>query len=68
MDSEQQQTQQQEDVRYTEKPEVKEEHREKAKEMAKEYEDDRPTVRLPGSNNTVSGPRSPTGPTKTATD
>ena len=55
MDSEQQQTQQQDEVRYTEKPEVKEEHREKAKEMAKEYEDDRPTVTLPGSDGTVSG-------------
>ena len=51
MDAEQQQTQQQDEVRYTEKPDVKEEHREKAKE----YEDDRPTVTLPGSDNTVSG-------------
>jgi hypothetical protein len=59
--SEQQQTQQdadaeqQEDRPLTEKPEVKEEHKEKAKEMAKEYDEDRPTVTLPGSDNTVSG-------------
>ena len=37
-------------VQRTEKPEVTE-HR----EMAKEYEDDRPTVTLPGSDGTVSG-------------
>ena len=42
-------------VQRTEKPEVTDEHREKAKEMAKEYEDDRPTVTLPGSDGTVSG-------------
>ncbi|MEU0496633.1 hypothetical protein [Mycobacterium sp. NPDC006124] len=39
----------------TEKPEVTDEHREKAKEMAKAYEDDRPTVGLPGTSNTVTG-------------
>jgi hypothetical protein len=37
------------------KPEVTDEHREKAKEMAKAYEDDRPTVGMPGTSNTVSG-------------
>jgi hypothetical protein len=37
------------------KPKVTEEHREKAKEMAKAYDDDRPTIGLPGSSNTVSG-------------
>jgi hypothetical protein len=57
--SEQQQTQQQDtqqnDRPLTEKPEVKEEHEEKAKEMRKEYDEDRPTVTLPGSGGTVSG-------------
>ncbi|WP_176749586.1 hypothetical protein [Mycolicibacterium grossiae] len=37
------------------KPEVTDEHREKAKEMAKAYEDDRPTVAVPGTSNTVTG-------------
>jgi hypothetical protein len=37
------------------KPEVTEENREEAKEMAKAYEDDRPTVALPGTSNTVTG-------------
>ena len=59
MPSEQQQTQQQDtqqnDRPLTEKPEVKEEHEEKAKEMRKEYDEDRPTVTLPGSGGTVSG-------------
>ena len=62
MASEQQQTQrqdadaeQQEDRPLTEKPEVKDEHKEKAKEMAKEYDEDRATVTLPGSDNTVAG-------------
>ena len=39
----------------TEKPEVTDEHKEVAREMAKAYEDDRPTVALPGSGNTVTG-------------
>jgi hypothetical protein len=39
----------------TEKPEVTEEHKEKAREMAKAYDDDRPTVSLPGTSNTVTG-------------
>ncbi len=37
------------------KPEVTDEHREQAKEMAKAYQDDRPTVALPGTSNTVTG-------------
>jgi hypothetical protein len=37
------------------KPEVTEEHHDEAKEMAKAYEDDRPTVALPGTSNTVTG-------------
>lgn len=37
------------------KPEVTEQHREKAKEMAKAYDDDRPTVGMPGTSNTVAG-------------
>ena len=37
------------------KPEITDEHQEKAKEMAKAYEDDRPTIGLPGTSNTVSG-------------
>ncbi|HYO01082.1 MAG TPA: hypothetical protein VET27_03895 [Mycobacterium sp.] len=37
------------------KPEVTDEHREKAKEMAKAYQDDRPTIALPGTSNTVTG-------------
>jgi hypothetical protein len=36
-------------------PEVTEEHRDQAKEMAKAYEDDRPTVSMPGTANTVTG-------------
>ncbi|MCV7421233.1 hypothetical protein H7K45_11840 [Mycobacterium yunnanensis] len=43
------------DEQITEKPEVTDEHREKAKEMAKAYQDDRPTVGLPGTSNTVTG-------------
>jgi hypothetical protein len=39
----------------TEKPEVTEEHEAKAREMAKAYDDDRPTVSLPGTSNTVTG-------------
>ncbi|MBJ7338637.1 hypothetical protein [Mycolicibacterium sp.] len=44
-----------EEQNLTEKPEVTEEHKEKAKEMAKAYEDDRPTIGLPGTSNTVTG-------------
>lgn len=39
----------------TEKPEVTDEHEAKAKEMAKAYDDDRPTIGLPGTSNTVAG-------------
>lgn len=39
----------------TEKPEVTDEHREKAKEMRKDYEEDRPTVTMPGTDGAVSG-------------
>src|SRR5262245_4062552 len=44
-----------EDRELTEAPEVTDEHREKAKEMAESYQEDRPTVTLPGSGNTVAG-------------
>jgi hypothetical protein len=37
------------------KPEVTQEHHDKAKEMAKAYDDERPTIGLPGSANTVTG-------------
>ncbi|MCP9274248.1 hypothetical protein [Mycolicibacterium arenosum] len=37
------------------KPEVTDEHREKAKEMAKTIDEDRPTVAMPGTSNTVTG-------------
>jgi hypothetical protein len=37
------------------KPDVTDEHREKAKDMAKAYQDERPTIGLPGSSNTVTG-------------
>ncbi len=43
------------DEQITEKPEVTDEHRDKAKEMAKAYQDDRPTIGLPGTSNTVTG-------------
>ncbi|MGH3675182.1 MAG: hypothetical protein ACRDU5_05490 [Mycobacterium sp.] len=39
----------------TEKPEVKEEHKQAAKEIAEEYDEARPTVKLPGSEGTVAG-------------
>lgn len=62
MASEHQQAQQREqeieqlkDRPLTGKPEVTEEHKEKAREMRKEYDEDRPTVALPGSDNTVTG-------------
>ena len=53
--TEDQQTDDTDEQQQTEKPEVTEEHEEKAKEMAKAYDDDRPTVALPGSGNTVTG-------------
>jgi hypothetical protein len=43
------------DAKITEKPEVTDEHREVAKEMRKEYEEERPTIELPGSDGTVAG-------------
>jgi hypothetical protein len=39
----------------TDKPEVTDEHREKAKEMRKEYEEERPTVKMPGTGGAVAG-------------
>ena len=39
----------------TEKPEVEDKHKEIAKEMMKEYDEDRPTVTMPGSGGTVAG-------------
>jgi hypothetical protein len=39
----------------TEKPEVTDEHREKAKEMYKAMDQDRPTIKLPGSEGAVAG-------------
>jgi hypothetical protein len=39
----------------TEKPEVTDEHRDKAKEMRKEYDEDRPTIKMPGSDGAVAG-------------
>jgi hypothetical protein len=54
-----QQNQTQQDEQTTEGtgsvPEPTEEHREKAKKMAEVYDEDRPTVTLPGSDGTVSG-------------
>jgi hypothetical protein len=39
----------------TEKPPVTDEHKKRAKEMAESYEDDRPTVKMPGTGGTVAG-------------
>jgi hypothetical protein len=39
----------------TEKPEVTEEHKKKAKEMRKDYEQERPTVVMPGTGGAVAG-------------
>lgn len=39
----------------TEKPEVTDEHKEKAKEMRKDYEEERETVTMPGTDGAVSG-------------
>ncbi|MDT5065539.1 MAG: hypothetical protein QOK02_1694 [Mycobacterium sp.] len=44
-----------EEERIIPMPEVTDEHREQAKEMSKAYDDDRPTVSLPGTSNTVTG-------------
>jgi len=43
------------DREMTEKPEVTDEHREQAKEIIEPYQEDRETVTLPGSGNTVAG-------------
>jgi len=47
--------QQQDDRPLTPKPAVTDEHRKIAKEMRKEYDEDRPTVVMPGSDRTVTG-------------
>ncbi|WP_029110661.1 hypothetical protein [Mycobacterium sp. URHD0025] len=39
----------------TEKPRVTEEHHKQAERVMQSYDDDRPTVTLPGSGGTVSG-------------
>lgn len=44
-----------EEQKLTEKPEVTEEHKAKAKEMHEVYEQDRPTVTMPGTDGAVSG-------------
>ncbi|MDT5001774.1 MAG: hypothetical protein QOK12_3879 [Mycobacterium sp.] len=46
---------QEQDQRIIPMPDVTDEHRERAKEMAKAYDDDRPTVSVPGTSNTVTG-------------
>lgn len=43
------------DAKITEKPEITDEHRAAAKEMRKEYEEDRPTIVMPGTGGTVAG-------------
>ena len=43
------------DAKITEKPEVTDKHREVAKEMRKEYEEERPTIVMPGTGGTVAG-------------
>jgi muramoyltetrapeptide carboxypeptidase LdcA involved in peptidoglycan recycling len=44
-----------EEQRITEKPEVTEEHHERAKKLMAAYDDQRPTIVLPGSGGTVAG-------------
>jgi hypothetical protein len=39
----------------TEKPDITDEHKKIAKEMRKDYEEDRPTVSMPGTDGAVSG-------------
>ena len=48
-------TGQRDDREITQKPEVTDEHKKVAKEMMKEYDEDRPTVKMPGSEGTVAG-------------
>ncbi|KUI29975.1 hypothetical protein AU196_03480 [Mycobacterium sp. IS-1742] len=43
------------DAKITEKPEITDKHREAAKEMRKEYEEERPTIVMPGTGGTVAG-------------
>jgi hypothetical protein len=44
-----------EERRVTEKPEVTQEHHDRAKEMMEAYDDQRPTIVLPGSGGAVAG-------------
>lgn len=44
-----------EEQNLTEKPEVTDEHRARAKEMKESYEEDRPTVVMPGTGGAVAG-------------
>lgn len=44
-----------EDQHITEKPEVTKEHHDRAKKMMDAYDDQRPTITLPGSDGTVAG-------------
>jgi hypothetical protein len=39
----------------SETPELSEEGKEKVRQMQEAYDDDRPTVALPGTNNTITG-------------
>jgi hypothetical protein len=39
----------------TDKPDVTDEHKEQAKEMKETYEDERPTISMPGTEGAVSG-------------
>jgi len=48
-------TENSEEPKMTEKPEVTDDHKEKAKDIAKAYDDDLQTTTLPGSGGTVSG-------------
>ena len=48
-------TEEREPAPPTEKPEVTDEHREKAKEMRKDYEEERPTIAMPGTDGAVAG-------------
>ena len=44
-----------EEQHLTEKPEVTDEHRAEAKKMKEAYEEDRPTLTMPGTNGAVAG-------------
>jgi hypothetical protein len=44
-----------EEQHLTEKPDVTDEHRAEAKRMKDSYEEDRPTVAMPGTGGTVAG-------------